>query len=115
MALNAYTVFSDSGSTKVEPHVVGKPSQFVLEAIATKTGVSKDRICMVGDRLDTDVLFGQQGGLATMLVLSGGGSGLWEWGHKGAMDGRVCVSSSQGLVIKDSKGESQDPCELSGM
>lgn len=26
---------------------------------------------MVGDRLDTDVLFGKNGGLATMLVLSG--------------------------------------------
>lgn len=51
--------------------MVGKPSQFVLDAIASQTGVSKDKICMVGDRLDTDILFGQQGGLSTMLVLSG--------------------------------------------
>ena len=34
-------------------------------------GLRRDQICMVGDRLDTDVLFGKQGGLATMLVLSG--------------------------------------------
>lgn len=26
---------------------------------------------MVGDRLDTDILFGQNGGLTTMLCLSG--------------------------------------------
>ena len=51
--------------------MVGKPSQFVLDAIAEQVGVDKSRICMVGDRLDTDILFGQQGGLSTMLVLSG--------------------------------------------
>ncbi|KAK9795912.1 hypothetical protein WJX73_010326 [Symbiochloris irregularis] len=68
---NGSMVGAIRGSTKIEPHVVGKPSQFVLDAIATQTGVAKDKICMVGDRLDTDVLFGQQGGLSTMLVLSG--------------------------------------------
>ena len=60
-----------AGSTKIEPEVVGKPSQFVLDAIAEQVGVDKSRICMVGDRLDTDILFGQHGGLSTMLVLSG--------------------------------------------
>lgn len=29
------------------------------------------QICMCGDRLDTDVLLGKNGGLTTMLVLSG--------------------------------------------
>lgn len=29
------------------------------------------QICMVGDRLDTDILFGKNGGLTTMLCLSG--------------------------------------------
>ena len=52
--------------------MVGKPSQFVLDAIADTQHVDKSRICMVGDRLDTDIMFGQQGGLSTMLVLSGG-------------------------------------------
>lgn len=34
-------------------------------------GITKSQICMVGDRLDTDILFGQNGGCKTLLVLSG--------------------------------------------
>merc|ERR1712070_1101870 len=33
--------------------------------------ISRDRICMVGDRLDTDILFGQNNGLLSCLTLSG--------------------------------------------
>lgn len=51
--------------------MVGKPSGFMLDNIATSFGLKKEEICMVGDRLDTDILFGQRGGLTTMLVLSG--------------------------------------------
>jgi phosphoglycolate phosphatase len=59
------------GSTKREPTVVGKPEGFMLKNIAAKFGLSPDQICMVGDRLDTDVMFGKKGGLTTALVLSG--------------------------------------------
>ena len=34
-------------------------------------GITTSQICMVGDRLDTDILFGQNGGCKTLLVLSG--------------------------------------------
>ena len=50
--------------------MVGKPSDFVLSAISDTVGVPRNRMAMVGDRLDTDILFGQQGGLSTMLLLS---------------------------------------------
>lgn len=51
--------------------MVGKPAEFMLANIAETFGLMRDQICMVGDRLDTDILFGQHGGLTTMLVLSG--------------------------------------------
>ena len=51
--------------------MVGKPAEFMLANIAETFGLRRDQICMVGDRLDTDILFGQHGGLTTMLVLSG--------------------------------------------
>lgn len=51
--------------------MVGKPKEFMLANIAEKSGLRRDQICMVGDRLDTDIQFGNDGGLTTMLVLSG--------------------------------------------
>lgn len=64
-------IHPQTGSTKREPTVVGKPSDFMLDNIAKSNGLRRDQICMVGDRLDTDIMFGKNGGLATMLVLSG--------------------------------------------
>ncbi|BDA44388.1 Glycerol-3-phosphate phosphatase [Coccomyxa sp. Obi] len=68
---NGAMVGAIKGSTKREPTVVGKPAEFMLANIANTFGLKRSQICMVGDRLDTDILFGQQGGLSTMLVLSG--------------------------------------------
>lgn len=59
------------GSTKREPIVVGKPSTFMMDYLAKEFNIATSQICMVGDRLDTDILFGQNGGCRTLLVLSG--------------------------------------------
>ena len=68
---NGSMVGAIKGSTKREPIVVGKPAAFMLDYIANKFNIRKDQITMVGDRLDTDILFGNDGGLNTLLVLSG--------------------------------------------
>merc|ERR1719183_1224231 len=68
---NGSMVGAIKGSTQREPIVVGKPAPFMLDYIANKFEIRKDQICMVGDRLDTDILFGKDGGLRTLLVLSG--------------------------------------------
>ncbi|OIW13878.1 hypothetical protein TanjilG_31767 [Lupinus angustifolius] len=59
------------GSTQKEPIVVGKPSTFMMDFLLKKFNVSCSKMCMVGDRLDTDILFGQNAGCKTLLVFSG--------------------------------------------
>ena len=59
------------GCTGQEPTVVGKPSPLMIDYLEKKYGMDRSRICMVGDRLDTDVLFGTDNGLRSVLVLSG--------------------------------------------
>ncbi|KAK3007942.1 hypothetical protein RJ639_013355 [Escallonia herrerae] len=59
------------GSTQKEPIVVGKPSTFMMDFLLQKFLISTTRMCMVGDRLDTDILFGQNAGCKTLLVFSG--------------------------------------------
>ena len=52
--------------------VVGKPTVFMLDVLfKAHPELSRERAIMIGDRLDTDILFGKDGGLKTLLVLSG--------------------------------------------
>eukprot|EP01027_Heterolobosea_sp_BB2_P007324 GEZU01010915.1.p1 GENE.GEZU01010915.1~~GEZU01010915.1.p1 ORF type:complete len:331 (+),score=100.08 GEZU01010915.1:117-1109(+) len=54
-----------------EPIVCGKPSTFILDSLIKQHNLDRSRTVMVGDRLDTDILFGIKGGLKTMCVLTG--------------------------------------------
>ena len=68
---NGSMVGAIKGCTGQEPTVVGKPSPLMIEYLEQKYNMDRSRICMVGDRLDTDVLFGTDNGLKSVLVLSG--------------------------------------------
>ena len=59
------------GCTGREPTLVGKPSPLMIDYIVDKYGCDRSRICMVGDRLDTDIMFGASNGLLSCLTLSG--------------------------------------------
>ncbi len=50
--------------------IVGKPNPPLIAAVEAKTGVPIDQMCMVGDRLYTDIALGQAG-VTTILVLTG--------------------------------------------
>ncbi|SCZ99199.1 BZ3500_MvSof-1268-A1-R1_Chr3-1g05871 [Microbotryum saponariae] len=54
-----------------QPLVIGKPEAAMLESILKTYDLDKSKMLMVGDRLNTDILFGVNGGISTMLVLTG--------------------------------------------
>jgi arabinose operon protein AraL len=51
--------------------VVGKPSAFMAMHALARLGCPANRAMMVGDRIETDVVMGQEAGMATALVLTG--------------------------------------------
>lgn len=59
-------------SSKREPDlIIGKPYTIMADNIMRKLNLSKDQVTMVGDRLHTDIAFGVNSGINTILVLSG--------------------------------------------
>jgi len=53
------------------PICTGKPSSTMLDCVKAKVHFDPERTIMVGDRLNTDILFGKSGGLTTLLVFTG--------------------------------------------
>ncbi len=58
-------------ATSAVPEVIGKPSRIIVEAALKRLGVQKDRVIMVGDRLQTDVKAARAAGLRSVLVMTG--------------------------------------------
>lgn len=50
--------------------IIGKPNAPIVEALAEKKHLPIEALCMIGDRLYTDIALGKTG-LSTVLVLSG--------------------------------------------
>ncbi|KAI1374577.1 4-nitrophenylphosphatase [Hypoxylon crocopeplum] len=76
----SHTFFPGAGSISIPlvnmtgqmPLALGKPSQAMMDAIEGKFQLDRARTCMVGDRLNTDIQFGVEGGLGgTLAVLTG--------------------------------------------
>lgn len=67
-----------------EPLALGKPSQAMMDAIEGKFKFDRKKACMVGDRLNTDIQFGIEGGLGGTLCVLTGVSKKEEFLEKGA-------------------------------
>jgi len=60
------------GSSHLRPQeIIGKPHTGMGNAVMNKYGVSAQEVTMVGDRLNTDIQFGQNNKFNSILVLSG--------------------------------------------
>jgi len=53
------------------PYIVGKPNPVVIDIAKQTFGLDPKRCLMIGDRLDTDILVGQNAGIDTFAVLTG--------------------------------------------
>lgn len=60
-----------TASTGVEPTYFGKPYVQTVEMISEYTGLSRDEMCVFGDRLYTDIAMGKLHGVTATLVLTG--------------------------------------------
>ena len=60
-----------TASTGKTPTYFGKPYRETLDMICEATGIERDRMCIFGDRLYTDIAIGKRHGVTAVLVLSG--------------------------------------------
>lgn len=51
--------------------IFGKPYQYMVDVVLEKTGCRREEIAMVGDRLATDIAFGLNNDILSILVLTG--------------------------------------------
>ena len=63
-----------TAATDVTPIIMGKPQPEAMALIEQQTGLRADQMCMIGDRLYTDIAFGNRSGATSVLVLTGGTS-----------------------------------------
>ena len=59
-------------ATGKQPQLIfGKPYQYMVDVVLDKTGFAKEEIAMVGDRLATDIAFGLNNDILSIMVLTG--------------------------------------------
>lgn len=69
--LGAFTEMFYYSSNRYPDVICGKPFLTMAVNIAKKLNVKLENLCMVGDRLSTDIAFATNNGLTSILVLSG--------------------------------------------
>ena len=63
-----------TASTGITPRYLGKPYPEVVDMIQRVTGIPREKACIFGDRLYTDIALGAKNGVTSVLVLTGEGT-----------------------------------------
>jgi 4-nitrophenyl phosphatase len=69
--IGATIAFVKASAGREPDLVVGKPNRLLAEKAAERMGLPLSAMCMIGDRLYTDIALGATAGIPTILVLSG--------------------------------------------
>jgi phosphoglycolate/pyridoxal phosphate phosphatase family enzyme len=60
-----------SATGKEPVNIMGKPNHYIIDLVREKANYEKYEIAMVGDRLSTDIAFGLNNNILSVLVLTG--------------------------------------------
>ena len=69
--VGAIHAFIHASAFRYPDRIIGKPNRDIIDYMVERTGVAKENMAMVGDRLYTDIAAGKNNGLTSILVLSG--------------------------------------------
>ena len=58
-------------ATGVKPYFLGKPNPLIIRSALEKLKCRPSESCIIGDRMDTDIIAGIEASIDTVLVLSG--------------------------------------------
>lgn len=72
MLFDCYITAMISTASSVKPINVGKPESYMLDIACKQHNLDRNRTLMIGDRLDTDILFGNSGNIKTLLLTKTG-------------------------------------------
>src|SRR5215211_1553712 len=69
--IGATIAFVKASAGREPDLIVGKPNRMIADKAAERMGIPVSDMCMIGDRLYTDIALGATAGIPTILVLSG--------------------------------------------
>ncbi len=69
--VGSFLALFERSSGRRPDKIIGKPFTQMGEELETLTKVPRERMCMIGDRMYTDIRFANNNGMKSVLVLSG--------------------------------------------